>query len=155
MEQEYPTLNGIEPSWADLSVSFPIYGGITHITKGIKGVKWNDGVEVGEVREPGSRGGVVKTTTGRYSCECSMTFYRSAWRQFKKALAQKNKRISIVGFDLIILHTPPGEEEIYNTKLSGLRVLTRGQDMTEGVEPDTIEIAMHCKLIEEEGITLL
>jgi len=154
MGQEYPTLNDVEPSWADISLSFPIYGGITLVTKDIASVKWSDKVDVGIVR--GTNGGrKTKRTTGQYDCDASITFYRSGWRAFRQALAAKDKRISLIGFDMIIQHTPPGEVDIFKVKIAGCRVLGRSSDMAEGADADKIEIPLSPMLIEEDGITLL
>lgn len=154
MAQEYPTLNDVEPSWADIGLSFPIYGGLTFITKDVAAVKWSDKVEVGIVR--GTNGGrKTKRTTGQYDNDASITFYRSGWAAFRRALAEKDKRISLVGFDIIIQHTPPGSIEIFNVKIAGCRVLGRSSDMAEGADADKIEIPLSPMLIEEDGITLL
>ncbi len=154
MAQEYPSLNDVEPSWADIGLSFPIYGGLTHITKDVAAVKWSDKVDVGIVR--GANGGrKAKRTTGQYDCDASVTFYRSGWAAFRAALAAKDTRISLVGFDIIINHTPPGSSDIFKVKIAGCRVLGRSSDMAEGADADKIEVPLSVMLIEEDGITLL
>ena len=154
MGQEYPTLNEVEPSWADIKLSFPVYGGETVITNDIAGVKWSDKVDVGVVR--GTNGGrKTKRTTGLLDNDASVTFYRSGWAAFRKVLAAKNPRISLVGFDILIQHTPPGSTEVFNVKIAGCRITGRSGDMAEGADADKIEIAVNPMLIEEDGITLL
>jgi hypothetical protein len=152
--QEYPTLQDIEPSWADVRANFPIYGGQTIITPDLAAVKWSDKVDVGVARKMNG-GRKSARTTGMYDCEATITFYRSGWKQFRLALAEKNKRISLVGFDILIQHTPPGETGIFNVKIAGCRIVGRSADMTEGADPEKIEIPVNCMLIEEDGITLL
>jgi hypothetical protein len=154
MSDEFPTLNEVAPSWADITVSFPVYGGETVITPDIAAMKWSDKVEVGLVR--GTNGGrKSKRTTGQYDCDASVTFYREGWRTFRKILAAKDKKISLVGFDFIIQHTPPGSTEIFNVKISGCRVMGRSSDMSESSDADKIEIPLNAMLIEEDGVTLL
>jgi hypothetical protein len=154
MGQEYPTLNEVEPSWADIKLSFPVYGGETVITPDIAAVKWSDKVDVGLVR--GTNGGrKSKRTTGQYDCDASVTFYPSGWRTFRKVLAAKNPKISLVGFDILIQHTPPGQTEIFTVKIAGCRVTGRSSDMAEGADAEKIEIPVNPMLIEEDGITLL
>jgi hypothetical protein len=154
MATEYPTLNEVEPSWADVRASFPIYGGQTIVTPDIAAIKWSDKVEVGLVR--GTNGGrKSKRTTGQYDCEATITFYRSGWGLFRAALAKKNPKISLVGFDFIIQHTPPGTVDIFNVKIVGCRVMGRSGDMAEGADAEKIEIPLNPMLIEEDGITLL
>jgi len=153
-QQEYPTLNEVEPSWADLRLSFPLYGGETVITDDVAAVKWSDKVEVGIVR--GTSGGRKrKRTTGQSECDCTVTFYKSGWKRFREALAKINPKISLVGFDIIAQHTPPGTTEIHNVKIAGCRVLGRSADMAEGADADKVEVAVNPMIIEEDGVTLL
>jgi hypothetical protein len=154
MSQDYPTLNSLEPSWADISFNFPIYGSVTVTVKEIAGIKWNDKVEVGVVR--GANGGrKTKRTTGLLDNDASMTCFRSGWKSLRQKLAAKDKRISLVGFDIIIQHTPPGDTEVYNVKIAGCRIVGRSYDTNETADPDKIELALNPMVIEEDGITLL
>jgi hypothetical protein len=151
---EYPTLNEVEPSWADIKVSIPIHDGQTIVTPEIAAIKWSDKVDVGVAR--GTNGGrKTKRTTGQYDCEAAVTFYRSGWKTLRDGLAMKDKRISLVGFDILIQHTPPGTSQIFNVKIVGCRILGRSVDMTEGADPEKIEIPVNPMLIEEDGVTLL
>lgn len=154
MTQDYPSLQDIEPSWADITISFPIYGGNTVVTKDIAAIKWSDKVDVGVTR--GTNGGrKTKRTTGLYDCESTVTFYRAGWRAVRDVLVAKNKRISLVGFDILIQHTPPGESRIYNVKIAGCRVLGRAADMSESADADKVEVPVNPMIIEEDGVTLL
>ncbi len=154
MAQEYPTLNEVEPSWADVKAAFGIYGSVTLTTDDIAAIKWSDKVEVGIVR--GTSGGRKrKRTTGQADCDATVTFYKTGWKRFREALAQVKPQISLVGFDILIQHTPPGVTEIHTVKIAGCRVLGRSADMAEGADADKVEIAVNPMLIEEDGITLL
>lgn len=154
-EQEFPTLNGTEPSWSDISISFPIHDGQTIKTSGIKSIKWSDKVEVGEGR--GTSGGrKSRRSTGKYTCEATVEFYRTGLQLFVDALKQKNTRVSLVTFDILILHTPPGESGIFTTKLLGARMLGRAFDTDdESVDLDTVEVALDVMSIDDNGATLL
>jgi hypothetical protein len=154
MASEYPTLQDVAPSWADVRANFTIYGGQQIITPDIAAIKWSDKVEVGLVR--GTNGGrKSKRTTGQYDCEATVTFYREGWRTFRTGLVAKNVKISLVGFDIMIQHTPPGSTEIFNVKIAGCRIIGRSSDMAEGADAEKIEIPINPMLIEEDGITLL
>ena len=154
MAGEYPTLNEVEPSWADVRVSLPVYGAQTIITPDIAALKWSDKVEVGTVR--GTNGGrKTKRTTGQYDCDASVTFYRSGWRLFRAALAARDSRISLVGFDIIVQHTPPGSTDIFMVKIVGCRITGRSHDMAEGADAEKVELPINAMLIEEDGVTLL
>lgn len=147
-EQEYPTLNGIAPSWADIATSYTIYGGKLVEMRDFSDLSWSDTVEVGEQR--GASGGrVMKRTAGAKSSEAACTMYRSGYRQLVKALMEKaplrgnQRQISLVGFDILIQHTPVGETEIYVTKLKGCRLLGRSYSTSEGSDADKLEVTLN------------
>lgn len=155
MASEYPTLNEVAPSWADIRITLPIYGGGSVEPTDIASIKWSDKVTPGLVR--GTSGGQKKArTVGEYECEASITFYRAGWEQFRAGLAEKNKRLTLVGFDVLIQHTPPGTAGIFKTKIVGCRVIGRTADMAEGADADKIEIPLDVMRVEEgDGISLL
>lgn len=154
MGSEFPTLNDVEPSWADVTLSLPIYGSETVITKDIAAVKWSDKVDMGVVR--GTNGGrKSKRTTGLYDADSTVTFYKSGWATFRVKLAAVNPKISLVGFDIIIQHTPPGSSNIFTVKITGCRIAGRSSDMSESADADKIEVPVNPMLIEEDGVTLL
>lgn len=163
-EQEYPSLNGVEPSYADIRLQFPIHdGAIYKPGPAVAGVNWSDTVEVGDA--PGANGGRKwRRTTGVYSCEASVTLYRSGWKAFVQELKQRSTRLSLVGFDLVIQHTPPvetGDTTIYTVKILGCRLTGRSLSHAEGTDPDKIELTLNPMRIEEleagetEGVSLL
>jgi hypothetical protein len=152
--QIFPDLNGVAPSWADVAISLPIYRGQTVKTSDIAELKWSDKVDVGTTR--GTNGGrKSKRTTGQYDCEASITFYKDGWRVFRLALAAKNKRLSLAGFDVMVQHTPPGSSAIHTVKIVGCRVVGRTASMAEGSDADKIEVPLNCMRIEEDGVCLL
>lgn len=153
-QQEYPSLNGIVPSWADIKITLPIYDGQSVEETDIAAIKWSDKVDKGVMR--GTSGGRKKArTTGQYDADASITFYRSGWRRFRSGLVAINQKISLVGFDVLIQHTPPGESNIYNVKISGCCVIGRSHDMSEGTDPEKVEIPLSVMVIDEDGATLL
>jgi len=148
VNQAYPTLNDIEPSWADIAVTATVSGGSLLSIADIASIKWTRKVEVGEKR--GASGGrVMARTTGQASYEASATLYRSGMRNLLKALVataptRGNQAIvSLVAFDILIQHTPPGESEIYQVKIKGCRYLGDSDDMKEGMEPDKVEVTLN------------
>lgn len=154
MATEFPNLNGVEPSWSDVGIQFPIYGGATVKLIDIAAINWSDSVELGMVR--GTNGGrKTKRTTGQYDCEASVTFYKSGWKTFREALAGLNPKIALVGFDIIIQHTPPGDSGIHTVKITGCRVTGRSEQSAEGTDAQQLEIPVNPMLIEEDGVTLL
>lgn len=162
--QAFPSLNEIAPSWADIGVTCAIFDGPLVELADIAAINWSDTVEVGEQR--GASGGrVMKRTTGSLSSEASMTLYRSGARKLVRNLASvalsfgNQKRISLVGFDIEIQHTPPGEAEIYVVRIKGCRLLGRSLSMAEGTDADKVEIALSplyiAEFIDGEEVVLL
>ncbi len=164
INQLYPALNDIEPSWADIVVTTTVYDGALLENIDIAGITWGRTVEVGE-RRGGSGGRVMARTTGSVSYEASMTLYRSGYRRMLKALAAvaptrgNQKLISLVGFDVMIQHSPPGEVEIYQTKIKGCRFLGDSNDNAEGTDADKIELTLSpleiVQIINGEEIALI
>jgi hypothetical protein len=149
MQQAYPTLNDYAPSWADLTCTLSVHGGgpILSIWD-IAALKFASTVEVGEQR--GTSGGIVmKRTTGSLKDEASATFYRSGLRKLLEGLRTvaplrgAQRRVSLVAFDMVLHHSPPGEPDIYIHKILGCRLLGFSSDMAEGPEADKVELALH------------
>lgn len=156
--QAYPTLNGIEPSWADIGVSMIVRGGPLAVATGplftmadIAGLKWSRKLEVGKKR--GASGGrIMARTTGQVDYDATAQFYRSGVDQLLTnliiaATAQgfvrgNQVQIGLVSFDLLVQHTPPGSIVIYTTKLKGCRFLGDADDMKEGPDPDKVELTI-------------
>lgn len=164
MNQAYPSINDIAPSWADIGITFTVGGGDALDMMDIAAIKWSRKVEVGDQR--GTSGGrVMARTTGQGSQEASATLYRSGLRKLLKSLMSKaptrgnQKVISVVAFDILIQHTPPGETEIYTTKIKGCRYLGDSDDMKEGNEADKLEITLNpieiAQIIDGQEVVLL
>ena len=162
--QAFPSLNDIEPSWADITVKAVVGGGPLIDMAAIAALKWSRKVEVG-TRYGASGGRPMARTTGQVSYEASGTLYRSGARTLERGLMArapsrgKQKRISLVAFTIEIFHTPPGDRQIYQTRLKGCRLLGDSDDMKEGVDPDKIEVTLHpieiVKVIDGVEVALL
>ena len=162
--QAYPSLNDIEPSWADIAVTATVNGGALLDMADIAAVAWSRSVEVGE-RRGASGGRVMARTAGQGSCEASITFYRGGLRRLIKALMAQaptrgNQRIiSAVAFDVMIQHTPLGEDEIYQTKIKGCRYLGDSEDNGEGADADQVEVTLNpieiANIIDGQEVVLI
>lgn len=162
--QAYPSLNDIAPSWADIAATFTVYEGSVLEMIDFAGIKWARKLEPGE--QKGASGGrVMARTSGDVSFEASATLYRSGYRKLLKALIEKaplrgnQRKIGVVGFDILIQHTPPGESEIYQVKIKGCRFLGDSDDMKEGNEADKIEITLNpieiVNIVDGEEVVLV
>lgn len=144
--EDYPTLNGIAPSWADLSAKVQLYEGPELELPDISDLSWGSPVEIGVQR--GTGGQIRRRTTGSSTPEASMTLYRSGFRDLVKQMIPIAKalgyvrgnlvRVGLVHFDIISQHTPVGEVEIYTTRILGCRLTDRALSLTEGNDPDKV-----------------
>jgi len=145
MNNDYPQIDGIAPSWADIIVKATPTGGSILELKDIAAISMGRTVEVGEQR--GASGGrVMRRTTGAISYEMSITFYRSGFQKFLRSLAGlapsrgNQKAISLVHFSVHVQHTPQGSVEIYDRRGKGCRVLADTLASAEGTDADQIEV---------------
>lgn len=156
-DQEFPTINGVEPSYADVKFEFGIYSGPLIQTNDIAGFKFSDKVTVG-LKKGTSGGRIMARTVGDLESDASIIFYLGGWRKLSRGLAPiaPQKRISLVAFDILTKFTPPGEIDIYKFKIVGARVIGRSFDIAEGSDAQKVEIPISVIRIEEDdGIVLL
>ena len=147
VNNEYPSLDGVAPSWADIVIkATPIGGNLIDLID-IAAINTNTTVEVGEQR--GATGGRVrKRTTGSVSYEASMTLYRTGYQTLLRNLqalapVRGNQRlVSLVHFQIQVQHTPPGDEEIYEYVLKGCRWMGRALNGAEGTDADQVEVPL-------------
>ncbi len=165
VNNEYPILDGIAPSWADIIVKLtPTSGGVLVDLKDIAAINSASTLEIGEQR--GASGGrVIRRTTGSVSNEASITFYRSGYQKMLRELAKlapvrgNQKLVGLVHFQIQVQHTPPGEEEIFEYIIKGCRLKGRTLNGTEGSDPDQVEVPMSvieiADIIDGEEVVML
>jgi len=150
MANEYPILDGIAPSWADLTVTIKAYAGGEEIeVKDIAAINSGVTVEVGEQRGTGGR--MRRRTRGQGSYEGSIEFYRAGYQKFLRMLASVapleggERVVSLVHFDVFVQHILPessDDPEIYGYKIMGARGLGRQMNSAEGVDADKVEVPL-------------
>jgi hypothetical protein len=152
MNNQYPVLDGIAPSWADLSCKCKLYNGPLIEIFDCAAINSGTTLEVGEMR--GASGGrVVKHTTGASSATASITFYRSGYQKFIRALKNVAPRrgneaiLSLVHFDIQVFHSVPGDDEIYEYRLKGMRYGGRTMNPAEGTDAEQVEVPMVIKKV--------
>lgn len=143
---EYPVLNGIAPSWADVVVRISPEGGPLIDMKDIKSINTGVTVEVGEKRAGGR---LMKRTTGSESSEASMTLYREGFqtllRQLKDLAPRRGSQalVSLVHFQIDLQFTPPGSVDVFQTIVQGCRLMGRSLNSAEGTDADVVEVALN------------
>lgn len=145
--QEYPTINGYAPSWADIQVTIDAVGGETVKDIDFAGFKVASKLTVG--KQKGASGGrVIRRTSGDKEDTASATYYRSGLRTLIKALIPmaptrgNQVLIGLVAFTIQIQHTPPGETEIHEIVLKGCRLVGFDFTMAEGPDADKVELEL-------------
>lgn len=143
---DFPVLDGVAPSWADINVrisgaSVPLIemGDIAAINFG-----WT--VEEGEQREGGR---VIKRTRGSLSNEASMTLYASGYQKLLRGLiaaaprnAKGQAQLSLAFFQIHRVWTPPGSDDLLEDLAKGVRILGRTIDASEGNDAQQVEVPL-------------
>jgi hypothetical protein len=154
INQTFPSLNGIDPSWADIKFVFsvagaPILGPAASVLptieiEDIAAINTSRALEVG-YKEGATGGRRSGRSTGRASDESSITFWRSGFEKFCEILAMTAPKrganeyaISLVHFDFSQFHTPFGSANIYQRRVLGCRVI--GDTMNSQVSSDVQQV---------------
>lgn len=147
INQAFPILNGVSPSWADMSFKAIPSGVAIFDMSDVAAVSHGTTIEKGEQR--GLSGGrVIKRTTGSQSHEGSITFYRDGFQKALTNLAalaplRGNQRaMGLVAFDAIIQHTPHNSVDIYEVRWKGVYFLGDSMSHAEGTDADKVEVAL-------------
>ncbi len=146
--QQFPILNGVAPSYADIKILFsPGLIGPAIEAVDIQSLSSSTNVEVG-VQRGISGGRVLNRTLGQQDSEASMVMYRAGWTKLYTALVLAAPRrgrqvlISPVQFDIHVIWTPIGSIEIFQYKIKGCRVIGRVNNHAEGTDADTVEVPL-------------
>ncbi len=151
VNNDFPVLDGIAPSWADVIVKISGSDITLLEMKDIKAINTSRAVEVGKQR--GASGGrVKKRTTGQQDDEASWTLYRDGYQRMLRTLMagaeskgyiRGNQRlISLVHFDIIWQMTPPGDPDIYERHVRGARVVGDTMNAAEGTDAQEVEVPL-------------
>jgi hypothetical protein len=159
---DYPVLDGVAPSWADVKVTASPTGAPLIEMKDIKSVNTGATVEVG-TQKAGGR--VIKRTVGESSYEASMVLYREGYQKLLRGLKGlapsrgNTKVISLVHFGVAFQHTPPGSTEIYEVRIKGCRLTGRALNSAEGTDADEVEVTLNpaevVDVIDGEEVAIL
>lgn len=155
MAGNFPILDGVEPSFADIAIRVKPDGGSLVDIVDIVSINTATSLEIGETRGPG--GWVRKRTSGRPSQEASMTLWRSGWQTFLRDLkalapvAGGQRRISLVHFTIYVAHAlpAPNDAEIWEYRIKSCRVAGRTINAAEGSEAQQVEVPLSTSQIAD------
>ena len=149
--QNFPTVNGHECSWSDITIDVGIPGAENIKVVDCEGIKHSGKVERAVSR--GTSGGrPMKKTAGSVTYEASITLTRSGLIALITALAEAARAIgavrgneviiSAVQFTVLVQHTPLGDTAVYATKLEGCSLDEDSEDNKQGNDADVIEVTL-------------
>lgn len=148
MAESYASLIDFASSWANAKVAITPYDGVALDDADIAAISHSGSVELG-VQKSGGR--VKARTEGDVTYDGSITFYRSGLKKLVNAMVAaapdyavrgNQIRLSLIGFDIDIDHSPPGVASIQHTRLKGCRLIGYTDDMAEGPDADQIELPL-------------
>lgn len=159
---EFPVIDGIAPSWADVVVKISPTGAALIEMKDIKSVNSSRSVEVG-AQKGGGR--VMKRTTGDSSQEASMTLYYDGYIKLLRGikglapLRGNTRLISLVTFGIQVQYTPPGSVEIFDRRWKGCRIIGDTANGAEGTDANEVEVPLSVieivDIVDGEEVALL
>ena len=145
VSQEYPLYDGVAPSWSDVKTVINVSGGSTLDDIDYAAFKFGTVVTFGE--QIGASGGrVIRRTSGSKKDTLTATYYKSGLRKLLRVLmavapVRGNQRlVSLVHFDVVTLHTPPGDDGIYEQLARGCRLTKIDGGWQEGDDADKVEL---------------
>lgn len=142
---DYPTLDGIAPSWADVSVRLKGSETVLLDMRDIKSISTGRKVDEG-VQKAGGR--VMQRTSGEGSQDASCTLYQSGYIKLIRNLskvAPKRGNIALirfVHFGIDFQYTPPGSTEIFERRLKGCFVKEDDMNGSEGSDAATVDVTL-------------
>jgi hypothetical protein len=152
-QQAFPTVNGVECSFAEIAIGLDISGGGSFQGLDISGIKFDSKVSA-TIRKKGGR--PAARTRGDIEFTASITLSRKALQLLKEGLGvvapqSGNQRlISLVEFQIQVLHTPIGSSDIFESLIKRCRLTTDSHDYKEGADPDMIECELSVMQIAEK-----
>lgn len=143
---DYPVLDGIAPSWADIQVRISPQGGNLIEMGDIAEISTGTTVEIGEQREGGR---VIKRTQGSVKYEAAWKLYASGYQKLLRGLrdaapsnSKGQKLLSLANFLVHVIWTPPGSTDLLEYKIKGCRVLERKIASAEGNDAQQVEMSL-------------
>jgi hypothetical protein len=140
---DFPVLDGIAPSYADINVRISPNGANLIEMGDIAAINTGTTVTLGEQREGGR---VIKRTRGSVAYEAGWTLYASGYQKLLRGLrdaapsnAKGQKLLSLAHFLVHVIWTPPGSTDLLEYKIKGCRCLGRSIDSQEGDDAQQIE----------------
>lgn len=152
-QQAFPSVNGVESSFAEIAIGLDISGGSSFTGLDISGVKFDSKVSPG-MRKKGGR--PAARTRGDIDYTASLILSRKSMQLLKEGLGvtapqNGNQRlISLVEFQIQVLHTPIGSTDVFESLIKRCRLVGEAHDYKEGADSDMVECDLSVMQIAEK-----
>ncbi len=144
INQLYPVINGVDPSWADIKVTASPESAPLIDMEDVASIDCGSSVEVA-YRKGTSGGRNMGRTTGEKTDEFTWTLYRVGFDKLLSGLlplmpTRGTQRVaSVVTFGISVQHTPYGVDTIFGYQAVGARLVGMNFSHAEGVDADKVE----------------
>ena len=153
-QQAFPSVNGVECSFAEIAIGLDIAGGQSFDGLDISGIKFDSKASPG-VRNKGGR--PYARTRGDVAYTASLILSRKSLQLLKEALGTvaptfgNQLAVGLVEFQIQVLHTPIGSPtDIFEALIKRCRLTGESHDYKEGAEPDMVECELSVMQIAEK-----
>ncbi len=140
---DFPSINGVSPSWADVAIRLTPTGGSLVTMGEIKSIKSSRKREVGYQREGGRP---IKRTTGSISYECELELYLDGYHKLIDALSANATTVGnqkLLGLSTFLINQQwsiPNDSRIFERRIKGCMLLGDSLDASEGTDAQTITL---------------
>jgi hypothetical protein len=149
-QQAYPTLQGEAQSWANISAKATLYDGPSIDLSDIAGLSWENPVERAVQRR--TDGQIKARTRGQATPTAKVSFYADGAQTFieklidiaiAKGYVDNGEALyGMVGFDILVQHTPLGTTSIRQVEILGCCLSKDAADHAEGTDADKNELEL-------------
>jgi hypothetical protein len=148
MNNDYPVIDGIAPSWADVSVKATPDGAPLIDMKDIKSINLGRSADIGEQRAGGR---VKKRTWGSGKQDASWTLYKEGAENLRRGIIASPKCLKrgnvyllrSVHFEVHVMYTPPGTDQIFEKIARGCFYTGDADNGSEGSDPNVEDITLN------------
>lgn len=157
--QQFPTYNGVAPSWSNLQLNFGIYDGPSIQTRDVLSIDWSQSLELSEVR--GLGGGLLARTQGQSSFEGSMTMTVTGWEILRRGLSDVAKQKDLPGYSLVAMDISaawalPGADDVKTVTLNGIRITGVSSSNAAGPDAAQVELTLSiARIVEGDSLPLI
>ncbi len=136
---DYPLINGVAYSFAELSIKVGAYK-----TIGFKSINFSESVERGKVRGTGMR--KLALTPGELDADASLELYQADWFELLELLGDGYMKARFpVHVDF------SNEAEVHSVDLGGVQIKKVDDSHSQGTDPLTVKLDLDVMSVKRDG----